>query len=440
MTTHAEPTARELPAWPLVGVFWTFPISWLLGLGAMLSPLWGGIMIAYLIVRRQVRFPRRMALWWLFLLIVLASGMMLDSPGRILGSLFRFGNYAGATAAFLYVYNSSERRLSDRRVAVALTIYWVWIVIGGYLGVLIPDGSLSTPAEKIMPGVLLDNELVREWVHPNFAELQQPWGSPEVFARPSAPFAYTNGWGNNFAIVMPFVVTMTGLVHGRRRVLLVLALAASTVPAVATLNRGMFIALGVGLVYTMVRLALRGRVAPLASLLVVVVIGGFGLMQAGVIERILLRTTYSSTNVGRATVYQETFDRTLSSPLLGWGGPRPSRSLDISVGTQGHLWNVMFSHGFLALALFVATLLWLTWRTRTCTGIAFSAHVTLVMITVAVTYYGFDGPQMLVALTAAAIGTRQVDLRARRSAAVSEGSRAGPRRPPALTAHPSTLT
>jgi hypothetical protein len=425
---------RQLPRWPLLGLFWTFPICWVLGLGAFLSSLWGAIMIAYLIVRRDVSFPRAMALWWLFLLIVLASGLMLDSPARALGSLFRFGNYAGASAAFLYMFNSTDHTLPDRRVAVAMTVFWVWIVFGGYLGVLMPHGSLSTPMERLMPGALLDNELVREWVHPRFAELQQPWGSPQAFARPSAPFPYTNGWGNNFALLMPFVVAMTGMARGWRRLLLVLALAASAVPAVATLNRGMFVALGVGLAYTMVRLALRGRVAPLLSLLGAVLVGGIGVVEAGVVDRIMLRTTYSSTNFGRATVYRETFDRTLSSPLLGWGGPRPSRTLDISVGTQGHLWNVMFSHGFLALALFVTTLLWLTWRTRTCTGFGFAAHVTLVMVAVAITFYGFDGPQMLIALTAGALGTRQVQLRALRRVAGSSDDATTDRAPGATPA------
>jgi hypothetical protein len=401
--------ARGLPSWPLLGLFWTFPISWVLGLGAFVTPLWGAIMAAHLILRRQIRFPAAMALWFLFLLIVLASALMLDSAGRMLGSLFRFGNYAGATAAFLYLYNSTDDELPDRRVAAAMVVFWLWVVLGGYLGVVVPHGSLTTPMERVMPGVLLDNELVSEWVRPSFAELQQPWGSPEAFARPSAPFAYTNGWGNNFAILMPFVITMLGIARGRRRLLLAVAVAASTVPAVATLNRGMFIALGVALAYTILRLALRGRFMPLLSLLVVLVVGGMALVHAGVLERIQLRTTYSSTNLGRATVYQETFDRTLSSPLLGWGGPRPSRTLDISVGTQGHVWNVMFSHGFLALAFFVVTLLWLAWRTRSCTQMGFAAHVTLVTVVVGITYYGFDGPQMLVTLTAAALATRQVD-------------------------------
>jgi len=313
---------RQLPPWPLLGLFWTFPICWVLGLGAFLSSLWGVIMVAYLIVRRDVSFPRAMALWWLFLLIVLASGLMLDSPARTLGSLFRFGNYAGATAAFLYMFNSTDHTIPDRRVAVAMTVFWVWIVFGGYLGVLMPHGSLSTPMEWLMPGALLDNELVREWVHPRFAELQQPWGSPQAFARPSAPFPYTNGWGNNFALLMPFVVAMTGMARGWRRLLLVLALAASAVPAVATLNRGMFVALGVGLAYTMVRLALRGRVAPLLSLLGAVLVGGIGVLEAGVVDRIMLRTTYSSTNFGRATVYRETLDRTLSSPSTSASGRR----------------------------------------------------------------------------------------------------------------------
>lgn len=396
----------ELPAWPVLALLYTMPIGWVLGAATLLPIVWGGVMLALLLVRGDVRVPRVLLAWFGFLVLVAASAVMIDTTGRAIGLGFRFANYTTATIAFLYVHESSRARLGDRRIVAALAFFWAWVVVGGWLGVLHPTGSLVTPMSRVLPSFLLDNELVREWVYPRFAELQQPWSSPESFSRPSAPFAYTNGWGTNFALLVPFALLRAVHLRGPRRLLWIGVICASAVPAVATLNRGMFLALAVGFAWTLVQLALRGRAAPLLVMTVVGLIAGAGVLLSGVADRILLRTTVSSTNVGREMIYREAFERTLDSPLLGWGGPRPSHTLDIAVGTQGHVWNVMFSHGFVALVLFVGTLWTFAWITRRATGAAFAAHITLVMTATAIVYYGFDGPQMTTALIAAAIALR----------------------------------
>lgn len=410
MTLPPHRAERELPAWPLLGLFVGFPVLWLVGVGSFLAVVGAGVQATYLCARGAVRFPRSMLLWWLFVVVVILSGAMLDSGGRVLGLAFRLANYVGAGIALVYLYNASRERLSDERVALALTLFWVWIVLGGYLGVLLPEGSVTTLLARVTPGSLMSNELVRDWVISNFSEIQQPWGAPEPFARPSAPFAYTNAWGNNFALLMPFVVATASRLRGHRRILVGAAVLASAVPVMATLNRGMLIGLGIGAVYAVGRAALRGR--PLA--LIGGVAGGAvvtaGFVALGLFERITQRTTYSSTTEDRASLYRETFERTLGSPVVGWGGPRPSYLQDISVGTQGHVWNVLFSHGFLGLALFMAFLCWMVWRTRGCTGVGAAAHVTLVMVAFMVVFYGFDGPQLLVAFVAAGIGMRQRSL------------------------------
>ena len=55
--------------------------------------------------------------------------------------------------------------------------------------------------------------------------------------------------------------------RGARRKLIVGVLIASIVPMVISLNRGMFLSLGIGVLYVALRLALRGRLAALGSLL-----------------------------------------------------------------------------------------------------------------------------------------------------------------------------
>ncbi len=45
-------------------------------------------------------------------------------------------------------------------------------------------------------------------VHPRFADVQDILGYP--VSRPSAPFIYTNDWGGNFALLIPFVILGVG--------------------------------------------------------------------------------------------------------------------------------------------------------------------------------------------------------------------------------------
>ena len=52
-----------------------------------------------------------------------------------------------------------------------------------------------------------------------------------------------------------------------------------------------------------------------------------------------------------------------SSPILGWGGPRPSiNPFSPSIGTHGHVWFAMFSHGFVGLGLYVSWMVWAMYR------------------------------------------------------------------------------
>ncbi|WP_283139096.1 O-antigen ligase family protein [Rhizohabitans arisaemae] len=402
--------SRDLPLWPLYALFAGFPLWWVLGLGAF-SPLLCSLpMAAALVIRGRIRAPRGFGLWLLFLVMMLIAATQLDTAGRLAGFAFRSATYLGATVVFLYVYNCSRDRLPIRRVAGLAVILWVWVVLGGYLGYLVPYGELSTPLERVLPESLLSNEYVRQLVHPTFAEIQAPWGSPQVFERPSAPFPYTNAWGSHYALLMPFVF-MILFSEGSRRLKIGIGLlaVASLVPAFATLNRGMILALSAGLVYAALRFAARGRKGLLAGLAGALIVAAVAASTTGVLDTIGTRTDYSTTNVGRQTVYLEAFRGALESPVLGHGAPRPSETLGISVGTQGHFWNLMFSYGFPALILFCLALWGLAWRTRRPRSDALLwPHVALVMASFMIFYYGFDGGlQLVILLTGAAAALRE---------------------------------
>src|SRR5918993_145189 len=401
-----EQLDRELPAWPLAGLFVLFPLWWVLGLAAFAIPLAAVPMAALLAVRGRPQVPRGFGVWLLFLVAVAVSTTMLDQPTRLVAFSLRAGNYLGATVAFVYVYNA-RRSLTVDKVVGMVIFFWIFVVVGGFLGVLWPDGRIETPLAGLLPGVLIRNEYVYDLVVPKFAQRQTPWGSPVTFTRPSAPFPYTNGWGCNYAMLLPFVLlaVMRARTVGRR-VLVLAVLAASLVPAIATLNRGMMLAVGLVCVYAAVRLFARGDVRGLVGIGVLGTIAVVAGSLANFGEQVALRQTYSATTEGRAKIYWETFDRALTSPVLGFGAPRPG-SDGISLGTQGHLFNVMFSHGFVALLLFEIWLLVLVWRSRSFdTAERACLHLVVVTALVAHVYYGFDGPQFVIFMVAAALAIR----------------------------------
>ncbi|MGH3097550.1 MAG: O-antigen ligase family protein [Streptosporangiales bacterium] len=398
----------DLPVWP-VGLFFVgFPVWWMLGLAAFLIPLTAVPMAIVLLTRgRGIRLPAALLPWCVFLLLVLASAVMLDSLLRGVGFALRLGNYLGAAVALLYVYNA-RHRLPVGKVAALLTLFWLVVVAGGWLGVILPGGSLHTPVSVVLPDSLMSNEYVRDLVIPKFAEIRSPWGSPVVFARPSAPFPYTNAWGLNFALSTPFAV-YTMVRHRRRfvRLTLAAALVASIVPAAATLNRGMFVALAFAGAYSAFRLALRGRLMALVALCAGAIVLIAGLQTLGFGEQLATRAQYSQSSEGRGALYAETFDATLRSPLLGYGAPRPSPNSSVSLGTQGQLWNVMFSHGFVALLAFELFFLAVLWRSRrAATAERLLPHVVVATALVTHIYYGLNGPELMTTMVAAGLALR----------------------------------
>ncbi|MDQ1740868.1 MAG: polysaccharide biosynthesis protein PslJ [Pseudonocardiales bacterium] len=405
----ALPTAglRELPAWPVYALFAGFPIWWLLGLGAFAVPLIAVPMFLLLAQRGNVEVPAAFWLWIGFVVWACVAVLEVSSGSRLIGFSVRMSSYVGASIVFLYLYNG-RNRLSSRTVLRALVLFFAVVVAGGYLGVLVPRGALSTPVQALLPQNIRTNEYVSALVHPSFAEVQRPYGSPRTFYRPSAPFPYTNSWGCNVALLVPLVVA--AMMTFRRpvwRLAMVGLLALACVPAFATLNRGMYLALALVLAYAAVRLAFRGRLVPL-----VLVLGGgsVGLavaVWAGVLARLQERLHYSGTNVGRQTIYREAFDGAVNSPIFGHGAPQPSTTVDVSIGTQGQVWNVMFSYGFIALAFFLGwfgLVVLQSWRARGQAELW--VHATLFVAFVTFFYYGYDGIQLTVAMAAAALALR----------------------------------
>ncbi|MFV0252968.1 MAG: O-antigen ligase domain-containing protein [Beutenbergiaceae bacterium] len=403
-TGHRQAEQPALPAWPVLAVLWGYPLFWASGMLMFSMPIMAVVMLAFLMLRRPVRLVPGILGLVAFALWMLPSAIMVDTIGQLLSLLIRFSNYGSVAVMMIYIVNA-RRSLTPRRLLNGLTFVWVFLILAGYLGILVPYGRLTLTIGQLLPAALLENDYVYELTYPGFAEIQTPWGADEPFVRPSAPFAYSNGWGSAFAILTPIAVA-NAVSYGSARAYIWLAVAgvAAIAPATATTNRGLFVGLGLCLGYVLLRAVLARWWRTALGLGVVGIAGTGAVMASGLLTRIADRQLVVDTTDGRLDVYLETFLRTLSSPILGYGAPRPGQTTEIYVGTQGAVWMAMFCFGFVGLALFLAFLVTIVIRTAPTPNIAaLWAHSSLVVALVLSTFYGMDRQVVFLGVVAAMI-------------------------------------
>ena len=394
----------RLPAWPVLTLIWGYPVFWALGATVIAGVLLTVVMLTYLAYNRSVRIVPGFGALAAFLAWVIPCAIRIDSTQRLLGYFYRLSILIVVVVAFVYALNATVH-LTRRKVVTALTFLWFATVVGGVAGMLFPEVRLSTPVGLLLPDSLTGNSYVHDLFFPPFAEIQHPYGSPTTFVRPSAPFPYANSWGVALVLLTPVAVARFLMASSKAfRALIVVGLAVMLVPATASSNRGMFAALGLAGAYVVIRLAIRDRAAPMITIALVGAIGTAVLVANGVISQISTREQYGQSIGVRLDLYRETFRRTLHSPLLGYGAPRPSALQEISVGTQGYIWMLMFSFGFVGLMLFVLFLWGSTLRSWHSTGdVGLVLHSVLVVASVVIIFYGLDIMQLLTVVLVAAL-------------------------------------
>lgn len=384
-------TAAPLPAWPVLSLFYGVLVWWVLGLMPFSSLIVAVPMLLLLVYRARIHLPPGVLPWIAFVIWVIPTVVMLDSSGQIIGWFIRESQFIAIAIILVYVANA-RRSITPQKLLDALTAMWLSFIVGGYLGLLWPQGQLTWTIGRILPSSIRSNDYVQDLVFPTFAEVQEPWGAVEPFVRPAAPFSYTNGWGAALAVLTPLVVA--GVLLGRSRVRLLILLiggAAAVVPIAASTNRGLVVSIACSVAYVLVRETLRGRWRASLSIGALVGLCTWALSAAGLFGGIEGRQDTVDTTDGRAGLYAETFNRTLRSPLLGYGYPRPSFTSEISVGTQGAVWNTMFCFGFIGLLLFVIFLVGVLVRTWSApTSPLLWMHASLLSVVVIAPFYGLD--------------------------------------------------
>lgn len=370
-----------LPAgWPLSLLFLGFPLWWVTGLSSFIFLIAAVPMVFHLVRYRAVAVPRGFGLWLLFLMWMMAGVAVLwvDAPGAVPGGgasrLFVFGYraawYLAVTIVLLYIGNLTEEELSNLRITRLLGFMFVVVVAGGLLGVLAPHFEFRSLMEIILPRRLAENGFMQSAIHPAAANIQTFLGYEE--ARPIAPFAYANAWGANYSLYLPFfVLAWFGRAAGWRRYLAPVILLASVWPVVHSLDRGLWIGLALITIYVVLRLAAAGHEWALRGLIAVIIVTTIVLLASPLQGLFEQRLATPHSNDRRSQLMLETVRSTLhGSPVLGFGSTRDVQGAFSSIaigdrpgceacsvppfGTQGHLWLVVFSQGFVGTVLFLS--------------------------------------------------------------------------------------
>jgi hypothetical protein len=386
----AKPPFLPLPAgWPLTALLVLYPLWWVLGLGTLILFVVAVPMLVHLIRNRPIAVPRGFGIWVLFLFWVVASTLMVsvDPPGvlaesaarRLVPVVFYLAGYVSATIILLYVGNLTEAEYPRRRLVRHMGGFFLVVVAGGLLGTLAPTFEMTSPVEHLLPVSVASNGFVKSLVHPVSAQLHDVLGY--VAPRPAAPFGYTNTWGNSFALLLGWfaISWFTGTRPGRRLIGgIVLVLAA--VPIVYSLNRGLWIGLGLILIFMAVRLAMRGRVVALAGLGFSLVVATLLLVASPLSTIVQERLANPHSNQIREFTTVKTLEAIEYSPVLGLGATRSAMGSAKSIavgqtpacpscgnpilGSNGQIWLVLISQGYVGAALFVGFFLYSGWVYR----------------------------------------------------------------------------
>ena len=284
--------------------------------------------------------------------------------------------------------------------------------IGGFIAMAAPQLRFKTLMYYVIPRALHSNDFVKEFTkrattqwNPSSWILSDP--------RPSAPFIYSNTYGNVFSLIFPLALVFAYVLWRERskwRFVVAAVCALSVIPAAATLNRGMYIGLIVIVVWVGFQRLRAGAWRTVVGILAAVVVGVGAWLATPASQSLLDRVAASSSTEDRASNYLETINELAQSPFLGFGAPRPSTSPWLpSLGTQGQFWTVLFSYGLVGTFLFLAffcRMLTRIWRAKDVYGSILGGIILATLVEQF--YYGMNTGLML-SVVAVALLSRHLE-------------------------------
>ena len=363
-------------------MFYGFPLWWALGLAGFIFYVAAVPMGIELLRRSPVRAPRWFGIWLVFLAWVLFGGLTLwaHAPGTEYGGgisrLINFGLhylwYITVTIVLLYIYNLRESELSTSRIFRMTGFMFIVTALFGLAGTIDPSFQLKSLMEYVIPKGISHADFIHTMIHPALTSSSDLLGYEA--ARPIAPFMYANSWGNNLALYAPmFIAASFGGKERWRAFVGVGILLLAAIPVIHSLNRGMWLGLGLALVFTVVRFAIAGQTRPLNLVLVGVVVGTVGFLASPLYDLATSRFEHPHSNQRRGNLAGEVTSTALSSPFIGYGGTRAKQGGYASIaaadstrcgscgapalGTQGYLWLLILGSGYVGTALCLMFLL-----------------------------------------------------------------------------------
>lgn len=412
----ARPGRRRVPQGRgLVYIVLLYPVAWVLGVGYFIWPILALPLLFSLLRQRRSVFPRGFGLWLLFLGWMLVSAVELDTKLRYALFAWRAATYLAATVLFVFVYNLPRRPAVERRVMLALVLFWAEVVLGGIAGVLFPRFAFHAPFESFAPKALLQDPTGYAYIHPALADLKSR-ALGFVVGRPKTFFAYTNQWGACIGVLTPFAVAFISRTRrGVARTVVLGLLVASLFPIVISVNRGLWIALAVAFLYAAFRVpANRTRVLSIAAVGAAVAAVLVLATPLHSLVRARVHGSATNSNATRASLYHQAIQSVEQSPLVGYGSPRPANTAvgtayqNAHTGTQGQFFLVLFSHGIPGAVLYFGWFVLVLVRTRRKPSpLAFAAHVAVLVSLVESPFYDFIPTTLCVVAIAAAVALRR---------------------------------
>ncbi len=378
------------PDLPIVALFVGYPLWWILGL-SQIGFIFAAMPMAVQLARRKViRVPKGFGIWIGFLIWMMLSAAMLEPRfERYVSFGYRAALYFSATIFFLWVYNMPKKMLPFDRILRLLTAFWFCALVGGYLGLVFGDIQITSVTERLLPGSLKSSDFVVSLVRPKFAQVQKFLGFD--FNRPAAPFLFTNQWGANTALLTPVALAAWSRMRGiKGRLFMPLAMVALTVPAIISVNRGLWLSLFAAGMYVTFRRAQAGQRAKALR-----IVGAFAVVVLLVLVSPLYgfvegRAESDHANGSRSALYALVIDGVDESPFFGYGAPRsdPDNPNLPAVGTHGHFWTVLYSQGVPGLIMFVSFLGMMAVRTaKDLTPERLWLHVTFSLLLLQMFFY-----------------------------------------------------
>jgi O-antigen/teichoic acid export membrane protein len=392
-TSRLRQWSARHPSWPVTALLAGYPVWWAMGL-ADESVI---IMAIPMLLRmrswrrsgRAIKVPPAFGLWLLFLVCAAAGVATLGltaphtvaSPmsNRLIAFVIRSLTYAALTILLLYLGNLTDGELARRRLAWLLGLVGIYTTIGGVGGVVAPALQFTSPMAYLLPRSLQANNLLQAALYPGFSQVTNILGVAE--GRPKAPFEYTNTWGNCLSILLPWLfVAWWSYGSRRQRKLVIITAAIALVPLVYSLNRGVWVGVGLTAVYLAIRSAARGKLAMLGVLCGVLVLVGVAIVATPLQGLITARLQHQQSNSIRASLSASAIQAANAAPLIGFGDTRhqqgsatsiavgPSSSCpscaQYPVGSNGQLYLLLVCDGWLGAGLFFSFFAYLAWRYR----------------------------------------------------------------------------